>query len=358
MSPMRDVSHQIDEWLAQDLDQWTQRIVRRHFDPDTGSPYWLKRANELSIDPLNITRYEQLSALGPFPMGDLRTVDPVDLVPLAVPRPVAGQIWETGGTTGEPCRVFYTESMDEHRGFWHRYAMEREGFKPGKNWIQATPTGPHIYGHYASDQVDMYGGRVYRLDFDPRWVKRLLRAGKLREASEYTDHVIEQVAVIMASQQIDYLVATPALLQALVRRQPELVARLQGARLSGTHITPEMWRTIAPALNGGLLAVMYGNTLGCANPLRVEQDGDLMIYGPNYPQITMTVTDPDDCTKVVDYSDYGRVRLTLMYDDLFMPNIMERDRAMRYDLGKEWPCEGVANVTPLRIDNSAPEGLY
>jgi hypothetical protein len=358
MSPLQDVSHRIDKWLSQDLDQWTQYIVRRHFDPETGSPYWLKRAAELPIDPRDITRYEQLSVLGSFQLPELRTLDPVDLVPLAVRRPIAGMVWETGGTTGDPCRIIYTEPMEEHRRTWRRWAMERYGYQPGKTWIQATPSGPHIYGHHAWDQIDLYDGRVYGIDFDPRWVKHLLRAGKLREVAEYTDHLIDQIAVLMESQRIDYMVTTPALLQAVVRREPEMVARLQGAWLSGTHVTPEMWRDLDGALDGGRLAVMYGNTLGSANNLRVERDGDLMLFGPNYPQITMTVTDPEDWTKVVDYGDYGRVRLTLMYDDLFLPNIQERDLAMRYNLGEEWPCEGVANVSPLLKGNAAPEGLY
>lgn len=44
MGAVENVNPKIDEWLAEDLDQWTTRIMRRHFDPVTGSPYWLARA--------------------------------------------------------------------------------------------------------------------------------------------------------------------------------------------------------------------------------------------------------------------------------------------------------------------------
>src|SRR5215212_5107656 len=103
------VGDEIDGWLAYDLDAWTRRVIRRHFDPQTGSPYWLARAADLPFEPRDITRYDELAAFGPFPMQLLRTADPADLVPLAVPRPLTGRVWDSGGTTGDPCRVFYTQ---------------------------------------------------------------------------------------------------------------------------------------------------------------------------------------------------------------------------------------------------------
>lgn len=358
MCAAKSVSPLIDQWLSEDIDKWTKRVVCRHFDPVTGSPYWLNRAAGLSFDPRDITRYEELAALGPFPLGELRTLDPADLVPLDLPRPLAGRIWESGGTTGEPCRVFYSEPMLEHRCLWRRWAVEREGFEPGRSWLQATPSGPHLIGYGASDLAELYGARVYGIDFDPRWVKRQLRAGKMREARLYTEHIIDQIAAIMTTQPVDYLSTTPALLRAVSRREPDLVARLKGARLSGTHVTPEMWRLLAKALDGGLLGIQYGNTFGNALTLEVGQDGDFIAYVPNYPHVTMAVVDTGEQTRVVGYGEHGRVRLTVMHDDLFMPNIMERDLAVRYDVGDEWPCDGVANVRPLPELNNAPEGLY
>jgi hypothetical protein len=47
-----------------------------------------------------------------------------------------------------------------------------------------------------------------------------------------------------------------------------------------------------------------------------------------------------------------------MHEDLFLPNILERDLALRYDARDEWPSDGVANVRPLPELHDAPEGLY
>lgn len=342
----------IERWLSEDIDQWTKRIVRRHFDPVTGSPYWLRRAAGLSFDPRDITRYEELSAFGQFPLSELRTLDPADLVPMDLPRPLSGRIWESDGASGA-CRIYYSEPMLEHCLVWRCWEDGREGFEPGKNWLLATPTGPHIMSHWARGMSELHGARVYSIDFDSRWLMRQLRAGQMREAMRYTEHGVDQITAVLTTQPVDYICTTPALLRAVSRREPDLVARLKGARLGGTHVTPEMWRILTKALNGGLLTVNYGNMFGNAFKLSVLEEGELIAYAPNYPHITMAVVDSSDWTRVVDYGEDGRIRLTVMHEDLFMPNILEHDLAMRYDTGDEWPCDGVANVHPLAGINKA-----
>jgi hypothetical protein len=355
---MNEAETLVKQWLAEDLDAWTAHVVRRHFDPDEGSPYWLNRAAMLPFDPRDITRYEELRALGPFQLGELQALDPANLVPNAVRRPLAGRVWETGSTTGNPCRVFYTEPMLRHRGAWRRWAVEREGFEPGRNWLQATPTGPHLIGHGAWDLVQQYDARIYGVDFDPRWVKQRLRAGRAAEAQEYTDHVIDQCVGVLSTQPIDYLLTTPALFQALARREPELVAVLRGARMTGTHATSAMWKAFTKAMPDGPIVVMYGNTFGNSVALPVRDGGRLMAHVPNYPQVTMSVVDTNDWTRIVGYGEHGQVLLTIMHEDLFLPNVRERDIAMRYETGDEWPCDGVANVRPLHDTHAVPEGIY
>lgn len=347
-----------DVWLAQDLDAWTRRIVLRHFDPERGSPYWLARAAQLPFDPRDISRYEELARLGPFPLELLRTADPADLVPKQIPRPLTGRIWESGGTTGSPCRVYYTEDMLVHRGVWRRWSFEAEGFEPHRRWLHAAPTGPHLIGNGCWEISELYASLVYGIDMDPRWVKRLVRAGRLADAGAYTDHLLEQITDVLTNQRVDYLNTTPALFAALVRRHPEVAARLAGVRLSGTQISPMMYREFAAVLDGGPCGRSYGNTFGNAAGLPYEPGGDLLPYVPNYPQVTMAVVDKADWTRAVGYGEGGQVRLTVLHDDLFLPNVLERDQAVRYDTGERWPCDGVANVQPLQIAQSAPEGLY
>ncbi|WP_445398345.1 arylcarboxylate reductase [Streptomyces sp. LE64] len=347
----------IAKWLDTDLDAWTRRVLGRHFDPQTGSPYWLGQVPRLDFDPRDITRYDQLGAFGPFPLDRLREEDPANLVPLSVPRPLAGRVWDTGGTTGTPCRVFYTPDMLLHRAAWRRWSFVREGFAPGRTWLQATPTGPHLIGHGTWEVSELHAGQVYAVDMDPRWVKRLIRSGRLAEVGDYTTHLVEQITDVLRQARVQYLNTTPALFQTLRQRHPEEVAALDGVRLSGTQINGDMYRTFRSALRGGICGLTYGNTLGNAACLDVEEDGELISYVPNYPQVTMAVVDKSDRSTPVAPGTVGRVRLTVLHDDLFLPNVLERDQALCHRSDR-WPSDGVANVRPLQTTNSSPEGLY
>ncbi len=348
----------VDEWLSWDLDEWTRHVVRRHFDPDTGSPYWLKRARELDFEPLEITRYEQLKQFGPFPLPELRAIDPEDLVPLAEPRPLVGRIWDSGGTTGSPCRVYYSEDTVRQRGEWRRWVMLRDGFEPHRAWLQASPSGPHLIGHAAYELTGFFASLVYTIDVDPRWIKRLIRAGRLEDAEDYTDHVIEQIADVLGKRSVQYLSTTPALFQVLLRKHPALVARLEGVRLAGTQITPQMYRQFTDALGDRPLGLLYGNTFGNSVGLPAELGGTILPYLPCYPHVTLAVVDKNDWRRTVAYGEIGRVSLTALQEDLFLPNVLERDQAVRHDLGSRWPCDGVANVHPLQISRQTPEGVY
>jgi hypothetical protein len=347
----------VDSWLATDLDSWTRRVVARHFDPETGSPYWLARAAELDFDPRDITRYEELPAFGPFPLGELRSRDPEDLVPRDVPRPLVGRIYESGGTTGLPCRVFYTPEMICHRSVWRRWSFVTEGFEPGRTWLQATPTGPHLIGHGAEELSEYYGCLVHAIDMDPRWVKRLIRDNRLADVVAYTDHVMAQIVDCLESQRIDHLNTTPALLSALLARRPDLVRQLRGVRLSGTQCSTAQYRDFAEAVDGPV-GLSYGNTFGNSAGLPPEDGGATMPYVPNYPQVTTTVVHPDDWRNELPVGTRGRVRLTILHDDLFLPNVLERDQATCWNPPGRWPSPGLANVAPLHISRNAPEGLY
>jgi phenylacetate-coenzyme A ligase PaaK-like adenylate-forming protein len=127
----------VEAWLGQDLDEWVRRIIRRTFDPNTGAQFWLKRATELDFDPLEIETAADLVRFGPFPIDELRTYDPASLIPSVCPRTLSGRVWETGGTTGKPCRVFLTESTIVERGIWKRYALAGCVRRPVRRWLPA-----------------------------------------------------------------------------------------------------------------------------------------------------------------------------------------------------------------------------
>lgn len=344
--------------LSADLDAWTRHVVRRHFDAVDGSPFWLKRREALGFDPFDITRYEELTAFGSLSQNVLRAVDPIDMLPQGLQRPLSGRVFESGGTKGKPFRVFHTGRMAEHRATWRRLGLREAGFETGRTWIHATPGGPRPVGQGATHTAYLHASMVYGIDFDSRWIRRLIKDARLMEVNRYVDHAVGQLADILGATRVDYLETTPALFQALLRLRPELAARLSGVGLSGSRILPVMYRQFAEALDGGVIAMSYENAFGSAMGLPVEADGDVLPYLPHYPQVTMAVVDKTDPTRLVDYGELGQLRLTVLHEDLFLPNVLENDQAVRYRTGADWPCDGVANIQPLQPPWAVPDGNH
>ena len=76
------------------------------------------------------------------------------------------------------------------------------------------------------------------------------------------------------------------------------------------------------------------------------------------------VVDPDNPESVVDYGDTGRVRLTTLTREFFMPRFLERDEAEREAFVKARRTEYEADVDLLRLASELvidavvkPEGL-
>jgi hypothetical protein len=71
------------------------------------------------------------------------------------------------------------------------------------------------------------------------------------------------------------------------------------------------------------------------------------------------VVDPDNPTNVVEYGKTGRVRLTTLTREFFMPRFLERDEAEREPPCESYPWDGVRNVRPFsRFQSSVVEGVY
>ena len=75
----------------------------------------------------------------------------------------------------------------------------------------------------------------------------------------------------------------------------------------------------------------YGNTLmglACHKPGFEQEDYSITYYAPQ-PRAVLRVTDPDDSRKLVDYGEWGRVELTTLTHEFFLPRFLERDAAKR-----------------------------
>jgi hypothetical protein len=229
-----------------------------------------------------------------------------------------------------------------------------------------TPSGPHAYGHFVEGLADSWNGSVCAIDFDPRWVKRELRAGGDPEG--YVAHLIRQTEALLGRREAGLLFTTTRLLLALAAALDEPLAHygIRAVCTGGTSASAEEERFLLRDYLGDVQWIdTYGNTLvGHALPAdpgsdRARPDAP-RTYHLAPPFGLLRVADPDDWTGEVPIGARGRVVTTTLLKDLFIPNLIERDTAVRSAAHPWFPWEGVARVEPVGAAGPAElaEGVY
>jgi hypothetical protein len=234
-----------------------------------------------------------------------------------------------------------------------------------RNWLALFPSGPHMAGELMKRQATALGGLRFAIDMDPRWVKKLIAAGRAEEADAYAEHLIDQAAFVLQTQDIGVLTSTPPLLERLARREElvELVrAKVRAIEWAGAHMdadTRHLFRTeVFPGLplHGG-----YGSTMVLGGTIERQglTDEDPCIFDPFSPYVTFSVVDPDTGRRVA-YGERGQVVMNHVSKSFLLPNNLERDMATRIRPLEGQVGDSVADVTPVQqFDNEAViEGVY
>ncbi len=344
------------------LDAWVREVVGGHFDPDTGTPFWLEFAARAGWDPRREVRsYEDLARFGFFQDEWLRGGPVRRWVPKGLARePV--YVFETGGSTGVPkARI----SVDDFRIDYSLFSetLPDAFFPKGSDWLQVGPSGPRRLRLAVEHLCQARGGICFMVDLDPRWVIKLIKRGELAMMEDYKRHVVDQgLTLLKAHDSIRCLFTTPKLLEALCERASLKTLGITGVFCGGTEMTPQFHRfAVEELLEGAYFAPTYGNTLmGLAvhKPRRPEDSWDIVYYPPA-PRAMMEVVDPDHPDRLVDYGRTGRVRLTTLTREFFMPRLLERDEGEREPPCALYPWDGVQNVRPFsRLQAAVVEGVY
>jgi thienamycin biosynthesis protein ThnN len=327
--------------LGDVTDDHVRRVVRLHFDPDGGSPYWIERDRRLGTDALRrvhgwadavaLLSFRDEADQRHFEEASRRT--PVEnFVPRTV-RDSPGFLWaaQTGGTTGafkhgtwgsrywEQVLEFSDEFLDLHQ-------VPRE-----ENWLFVGPMGPHTTGRLAVAIAERRGGMCFSIDLDPRIVKIFGAEGMTDAADRYVRHIWDQVRAVLAGQRVGVLFCTSRLLEMM----PEYLdlTLLSGVRAvlhAGTTMPPDSQRVLTEQIfPAAPVFGMYGtSTTGICYQKPLEPaDGHRVVYVPSRPHIVLDVVDSSGVP--VPYGTEGRVQVWRLTDDALLPGFAERDRAVR-----------------------------
>jgi phenylacetate-coenzyme A ligase PaaK-like adenylate-forming protein len=344
------------------LDAHVRDVVQWHFSPETGTPFWLEFAKHAGWDPRQaIQTYADLDRFGFFQDEWLRGGPVRRWVPRGyAERPIS--IFETGGSTGVPkSRI----NIDDFRVDYEMFSdtLPDEYFPKGSDWLMLGPSGPRRLRLAVEHLAQHRGGICFMVDLDPRWVIKLLKTRRMDDVEAYKRHVIDQALTLLkAHDSIRCLFITPKLLEALAERISLKKAGVRGVFCGGTEMTPQFHRWVREeVLEGAYFAPTYGNTLmGLAVHKPFDPaDNDALIYYPPIPRAVLEVVDPEHPTRVVGYGETGRVRLTTLTREFFMPRFLERDEAEREPPCEAYPWDGVRNVRPFsQFQAAVTEGVY
>jgi phenylacetate-coenzyme A ligase PaaK-like adenylate-forming protein len=367
VTPAKDISAKLKEAKAA-LDAHVRNIVEWHFNPETGCPFWLEFASTLGWDPRQeIRTFEDLRKFPPFQDewlrgGPVRRWLPKGLSHLPV------YVFETGGTTGVPkSRI----AMQDFRVDYEMFSdtLPEKYFPRGANWLMLGPSGPRRLRLAVEHLCQHRGGVCFCVDLDPRWVIKLIKMGRMEALEAYKAHVIEQaVTILQAGHDIQCMFTTPKLLEALAEELQNRGTSIRevgitGIFAGGTEFTPQFTRFAMEELlgEGVYMTPTYGNTLmglACSKPVGPEDGYKISYYAPQ-PRAAIEVVSFDNYDRVVDYGQTGRVRLTTLTRETFIPGFLERDEGEREPPYEKYPWDGVSGVRPFRqLAATTTVGVY
>jgi phenylacetate-coenzyme A ligase PaaK-like adenylate-forming protein len=350
------------------LDVHVREIVAWHFDPDKGSPFWLDKAKTLNFDPRrDVKGFDDLKKFGLFEDDWLRGGPVRRFQPKALwNKPT--YVFETGGTTGIPkSRVVVDDFRIDYEQFSD--SLPDKYFPKGANWLMLGPSGPRRLRLAVEHLCQYRGGICFCVDLDPRWVIKLIKKGWMEHLKAYQEHVIDQaLTVLSAGHDIKCMFTTPKLLDALAGRLEKdgsgiAKTGITGIFCGGTEMTSQWIRFAIEELLGPdvYIAPTYGNTLmglAASDMPKAEENYKITYYAPQ-PRAAVQVVDFDDPDKVVDYGQSGRVMLTTLTKELFIPRFLERDEGEREKPTAKYPWDGVSGVKPFRgIAAQTVVGVY
>lgn len=368
------------------LDAHVRDIVKWHFSPETGCEFWLEKAKGYSFNPIkDVKGADDLHLFGTFEDDWLRG-GPISRW---VPKGFAGKpvyVFETGGTTGLPksrmviddFRIDY-EMMSE--------TLPDDHFPKGSNWLMLGPSGPRRLRLAIEHLAQHRGGVCFCVDLDPRWVVKLIKARNIEQANLYKEHAIDQALTVLAGgHEIKCMFTTPKLLasfdealragkleekyRSLGKKIPPgglksiKAAGIKGIFSGGTEFTPQFTReAYEEMLDEGevYMTPTYGNTLmglACSRPIGPHDGFKITYYAPQ-PRAMIEVVDPKDYSKKVPYGETGRVLLTTLTREFFVPRFPERDEGEREAPYERYPWDGVSGVRPFsELAGSTVVGVY
>ena len=348
---------------VEDPEAYLHAAIAWHFGEDTGSAFWLRTAETLDFNPL--TDIKTFADLRLFPnlVNELRNVPIEDLIPRGYGSPAPlPQIFESGGTTGAPKRTAQLPDWVAQVVQWQTEDFATGGFQGGEGFLCLMPSGPHGVGYFSRLVSERLGSVFHPIDIDPRWVKKIAARNAAAEVAAYVDHVIDQAVFILQTQNVANLHATPPMLEAIARddKVVDLVnAKIRYLLLSGAHVDADTIDVLRDIFPNTTITMAFGSTMILSQAVTRIADDESFVFDPRTPYVVFWVVDPDTGEQVP-YGQLGQVVMNHISKGMFIPNNLERDRAIRMPGPAGELSDSVSAVRPVATfeGEAVIEGVY
>jgi len=346
-----------------DLDEWMRKILKIHFDPLEGTPYWLKKEKTLGIDvKKEIETVEDLQILGLMDEESLRTLPVEELMPKRLTKTNVMMVAETGGATGIPKKVIWGRSYWQAAQEYVRWGLELNGIPQGNNCLYAGPSGPHIFGIIMREIIHSRGELFFTLDLDPRFVRKLMMSKNFKLLEEYMQHIQDQVMSILRSQKVGILITTSKILEVLPQRtSAELLQSFKGLIHGGTTMSVDTYKIFLEEIYTDIpITGLYGNTLFGASVQKPYSKGNYNLdYYPGFPYFYYNVVDFDDPWEEIGVGKTGQIIGHRFTEDCLIVNLLERDEGAKIGPSEPFEWDGVRNPRIIRSKSAdIVEGVY
>ena len=325
------------------LDAHVRDTMQWHFSPSTGAPFWLDKAKTFKFNPLkDVQTFEDLRLFGFFEDEWLRGGPVTRWIPRGL-RDKPWYVFETGGTTGIPkSRVVADDFRIDYEMFSD--TLPEKFFPKNSNWLMLGPSGPRRLRLAVEHMAQYRGGISFCIDLD------------------------QAMTILSAGHDVKCLFTTPKLLDALCKRLEETGSSLAKAGITGifcggTEMTSQWIRFMIEEYLGPdvYIAPTYGNTLmglAAAEMPTAATNYKIAYYAPQ-PRAVAQVVDFADYGKEVGVGQTGRVLLTTLTKEFFVPRFAERDEGEREPPSLKYPWHGVSGVRPFHeIAATTTVGVY
>jgi hypothetical protein len=350
-----------------DPDELIQAAMAWHFDPETGTEFWVERAKTLDFDPRADVKTHAELKLFPNVTDELRDVPVRKLIPRGYgPKPKVVSVIESGGTTGAPKSLPLMADFVQLMIGRDLANLGRLGVPDDQDWLAVVPSGPHGAFEEAKRAARAFGVVCFGIDMDPRWVKKQIAVGNPKEADAYAEHLLDQLTFILRKQNIGYMRMTPPMLARLVARDEliELVkATVKVIGWGGASMDADTRDFYTRDVFAGIrIAGGFGTTMALGSG-GAQRPGDIdeTIFDPNLCPYTTFDVRNQDTGETVAYGERGQLVVHHVSKALLLPNNSERDEVTRIaPVNPGQVGDSIADIAPLRVFEGTEviEGVY